>query len=589
MNPEPSRLPERDERLGEILADWIEAAERGETPDRTEWLARHAEFAAELEEFLANRARLQEEAEPLYQAVRTTAALAPSRDDTPHPLSQESTDVLFAAGMIGRSVGEHDLLEEIGQGGMGLVYRARHRRLQRLVALKMLRADVLPSAGDVQRFRNEAELLAQLDHPHIVPVHDVGEHEGRVYFSMKLIAGSSLDRQLARFADDPRAAARLVAQAARAVHHAHQRGILHRDLKPANILLDAEGQPHVTDFGLAKRVESDGSLTQTGAIVGTPQYMAPEQTSGRKGAVTTATDVYGLGAVLYALLTGRPPFRGETVLETLEQVREREPEPPHRINTKVDRDLETICLKCLQKESPKRYESAQALAEDLERWLKGEPLLARRIGWSGRLWRWCQRKPLLASLVTSTGSLLVMLITGLAVSTVWIAGERADAVRQRDDANRQRVLVEEQARLVRSHLYAAELRLAHQDWRLGNRPSFDARMALHVDEPGWDDVRGFEWHYLRRLGQRPRSVLHGFNEAIYHIAFSPDGKELATAGREQGFNVFDAVNWKELSGPAFGGHTGGRGQLGGIFPGWQSPGHRQRRWDGASVGPCVPA
>ncbi len=356
MNPEPSMLPERDEQLGEILAAWIEAAERGEAPDSAEWLARHASFAPELAQFLANRARLQEAAEPLRQAVQAMAAVAPSSRATPDPTSQESTGALPAAEMIGRSVGEHDLLEEIGQGGMGLVYRARHRRLQRLVALKMLRTNVLSAAGDVQRFRNEAEVLAQLDHPHIVPIHDVGEHEGRVYFSMKLIEGGGLDGQLERFRDDPQGAARLVAQVARAVHHAHQRGILHRDLKPSNILLDREGQPHVSDFGLSKRIESDGSLTQTGAIVGTPQYMAPEQTSGRKGAVTTATDVYGLGAVLYAILTGRSPFQGETVLETLEQVREREPEPPRRSNTKVDRDLETVCLKCLQKESQRRYE-----------------------------------------------------------------------------------------------------------------------------------------------------------------------------------------------------------------------------------------
>jgi tetratricopeptide (TPR) repeat protein/tRNA A-37 threonylcarbamoyl transferase component Bud32 len=429
MNPEPSMLPEPDERLGDILAAWIEAAERGEAPDSAEWLARHASFAPELAQFLANRARLQEAAEPLRQAVRAMAAVAPSSRALPSPTSQESTGALPAAEMIGRSVGEHDLLEAIGQGGMGLVYRARHRRLQRLVALKMLRTNVLSAAGDVQRFRNEAEVLAQLDHPHIVPIHDVGEHEGRVYFSMKLIEGGGLDGQLERFRDDPKGAAHLVAQVARAVHHAHQRGILHRDLKPSNILLDREGQPHVSDFGLSKRIESDGSLTQTGAIVGTPQYMAPEQTSGRKGAVTTATDVYGLGAVLYALLMARPPFQGETVLETLEQVREREPETPHRINPKMDRDLETICLKCLQKEPQRRYESAQALAEDLERWLNGEPILARPISSLKRLWRWCGRNRVIACLLGFSGLLLMLGFAGLLIGISLLSRERdlADA------------------------------------------------------------------------------------------------------------------------------------------------------------------
>jgi eukaryotic-like serine/threonine-protein kinase len=430
MNPEPSMLPERDERLGEILAAWIEAAERGETPDRAEWLARHAEFATELEEFLANRARLQEVTEPLCQAVRVTA-IAPSRGNIPLAMSQENTSVLPIAEMIGRSVGEYDLLAVIGQGGMGLVYRARHRRLQRLVALKMLRANVLSDAGDVQRFRNEAEVLAQLDHPHIVPVHNVGEHEGRFYFSMKLIEGGGLNEQLGRFRDDPHRAARLVAQVARAVHHAHQRGILHRDLKPSNILLDREGQPHISDFGLAKRIETDASLTQTGAIVGTPQYMAPEQTSGRKGAVTTATDVYGLGAVLYALLTGKPPFQGETVLETLEQVREREPGSPRRINAKVDRNLETICLKCLAKEPARRYGSAEAVAEDLECWLRGEPVVARSVGWTERLRRSMRRHK---SAVWAASVLLFALMCVGVINAIWWVQQQTEAAKKQTAA-----------------------------------------------------------------------------------------------------------------------------------------------------------
>jgi serine/threonine-protein kinase len=427
MNPDPSMLPEPDERLGEILAAWIEAAEQGHAPDSAEWLARHAEFAPELQEFLVNRERLQATAEPLCQAVRGMAAVAPSSGATPLPMSQISTDVLPATGMIGRSVGDYDLLAEIGQGGMGLVYTARHRRLQRVVALKMLRTNVLSEAGDVQRFRNEAEVLAQLDHPHIVPVHDIGEHEGRVYFSMKLIEGGGLDRQLIRFTNDPRAAARLVAQVARAVHHAHQRGILHRDLKPSNILLNREGQPHVSDFGLAKRIEADGSLTQTGAIVGTPQYMAPEQTSGCKGAVTTATDVYGLGAVLYALLTGRPPFRGETVLETLEQVRDLDPEPPSKSNPRIDRELEAVCLKCLHKDPMRRYASAEDLAEDLERWLRGEPVVAQRPSPAQWAIKWCKRR-LAAVVIAAVVSFVVAIGLSVAVALIWQANAQKAAL-----------------------------------------------------------------------------------------------------------------------------------------------------------------
>jgi serine/threonine-protein kinase len=320
---------------------------------------------------------------------------------------------------------------------------ARQRSLDRLVALKMIRAARLASAVDVQRFRNEAETVAQLDRPGIVPIYEVGAVEGQVYFSMKLVEGGSLAGQLDRFATAPRAAARLLAAIARAVHYAHQRGILHRDLKPSNILLSVRSdplqrvgaarpaeaghyEPMITDFGLAKRVEADGSLTQSGVLVGTPSYMAPEQASGKKGAIITATDVHGLGAVLYALLTGRAPFRGETVLDTLEQVKQREPEPPSRSNRRVDYDLETICLKCLEKEPARRYGSAEALAKDLERWLAGElSIRARPISRLARLGRWCRRNPVRAGAVALL--LAVLLLIG---GSLWGQHRQAAAKEQ---------------------------------------------------------------------------------------------------------------------------------------------------------------
>jgi serine/threonine-protein kinase len=272
----------------------------------------------------------------------------------------------------------------------------------------MLLGGTFVSDVDHQRFRNEAESVANLDHPNIVPIYEVGEYEGLSYFSMKLIDGPSLADRISNRGKGnsdscpstlPHAAcripqseaARLVATVARAVHHAHQRGILHRDLKPSNILIDAQGEPHVTDFGLAKRVAASSELTQSGAIVGTPSFMAPEQTSGKKSAVTTATDVYSLGAVLYALLTGRPPFLGDSILETIEQVRDQAPEPPSGVNRRVDRDLETICLKALDKDPQRRYESARELAEDLERWLRGEPIFARPSSLLHRVSLWSRR------------------------------------------------------------------------------------------------------------------------------------------------------------------------------------------------------
>jgi serine/threonine protein kinase len=311
MTPESSEFSDRESELGAVICTCLKAVEAGEAVDPRELQARHPQFAAELAAFFAGRDRFERFVAPVRAAVRGGSTATDSRDAT--------ADNQTAAGLgpLPRAFGAYELLEEIGRGGMGVVYRARHLPLGRLVALKVVRAGGHAWPEEVQRLRNEAETVALLDHPNIVPVYDVGEHDGQVYLAMKLVDGASLSEQLARFVGRPKLAAQLLVTVARAVHHAHQRGVLHRDLKPSNILLDAEGLPHVSDFGLAKRATADSGLTQSGALVGTPSCMAPEQASGQKGQVTTATDVYGLGAVLYALLTGRPPFRGDTVLETL--------------------------------------------------------------------------------------------------------------------------------------------------------------------------------------------------------------------------------------------------------------------------------
>jgi serine/threonine protein kinase len=282
--------------------------------------------------------------------------------------------------------GDYELLAELGRGGMGVVYKAYEPALNRLVALKMVLPGALPDAAELARFQSEAAAAARLQHPHIVKVHRVGVQDGRHFYSMDLIEGASLAQRVSEGPLPGRVAARYLACVARAIHHAHQQGILHRDLKPGNILVDKGDRPHVTDFGLAKQLSADRGQTRTGAVLGTPSYMAPEQAVGSKE-LGPATDTYGLGALLYELLTGRPPFRGETPLDTLMQVIEHEPAPPRLLNPHVDRDLETICLKCLSKRPADRYASAEALAEDLERYLAGESIRARSFNMIDRLAR----------------------------------------------------------------------------------------------------------------------------------------------------------------------------------------------------------
>jgi serine/threonine-protein kinase len=306
-------------------------------------------------------------------------------------------------------IGDYELLEEVGRGAQGVVFRARQKSLNRKVALKVIRLGQWASKADLKRFRREAEAAAGLDHPGIVPIYEVGEHEGSCYFSMKFVEGGQLDKVVKREPLAIRQAAELVAKVARTVHYAHEHGILHRDIKPGNVLLDARGEPHLTDFGLARLIESDSTVTRTLEVMGTPSYMAPEQALGNHAAVAQPTDVYGLGAVLYQLLTGHPPFAGGTTYETIKLVLETEPAPPRLWNRKIDRDLSTICLHCLEKDPQRRFQSALELAEDLDRWLKHEPIRARRTGIFARSKKWVQRN-LTAALLVATLAALVTVV-----------------------------------------------------------------------------------------------------------------------------------------------------------------------------------
>ncbi len=301
--------------------------------------------------------------------------------------------------------GDYELLEEIGRGGQGVVYRARQKSLNRTVALKVIGLGHWATEAHLKRFRLEAEAAASLEHPGIVPIHEVGERDGSCYFSMKFVEGGQLDEVAKRQPIPIRQAVELIAKVARTVHYAHEHGILHRDIKPGNILLDQKGGPHLTDFGLARLVESESTVTRTLEVMGTPSYMAPEQAVGNNAAVSSATDVYGIGAVLYQLLTGHPPFAGGTTYETIKLLLDTEPRQPRLLNPKIDRDLSTICFKCLEKDPRRRYASALALAEDLEHWLKHEPILARHTGIFTRGKKWLRRNPKL--IATGAAGLLI--------------------------------------------------------------------------------------------------------------------------------------------------------------------------------------
>ncbi|MCE9534480.1 MAG: serine/threonine protein kinase [Planctomycetes bacterium] len=318
----------------------------------------------------------------LFTPAQTSQPVAPMLPDDLNNLptstlpADQPTGPSLALKLIMPFIEGYEILGILGQGGMGVVYKARQQKLNRTVALKMLLPSVVGSSGEGQRFRTEVEATASLNHPHIVHIFECGERDGSLFYSMEHIEGSSLQERLSDGPLAGRAAAGYLAKVAAAIEHAHQQGILHRDLKPSNILLDTHDQPHVTDFGIAKRLTDSAGPTRTGSILGTPSYMAPEQASGSKN-LTPATDVWGLGALLYCLLTGRPPFLAESLTDTLMQVLENDPAPPRLLNPKVERDLETICLKCLEKDPNQRYPSAAALADDLNHYLAGEPINAR--------------------------------------------------------------------------------------------------------------------------------------------------------------------------------------------------------------------
>jgi WD40 repeat protein len=427
----------------------------------------------------------------------------------------------------------YEILGELGRGAMGVVYHARHVLLNRPCALKMILAGAHADAIASVRFLAEAEAVARLHHPNVVQIHHIGAAGGLPFLELEYVDGGSLDRCLDGTPWPARRAAALVEPLARGIAEAHRLGLVHRDLKPSNVLLSAGDLPKITDFGLAKALATDSGLTATGLILGTPSYMAPEQAGGRSKDVGPAADVYALGAILYELLTGRPPFRGATVLETLEQVKAAEPVPPSRLVPGLPRDAETIALECLQKEPARRYDTATALAEDLRRYQAGEPILARPVGAAERAWRWCRRNPATAGLLASLALLLTAVAAGSATAYVRESRLRAQAVAAEAEARAEA----ESSRRLR---YASDVRLAGQLWESDEGTAEQVVRLLDAQgpAPGQADLREFAWRYQWTLLNRSGIALAGHDGAVPALAFTPEGR-LATIDSAGTLRVWD--------------------------------------------------
>ncbi|MCI0640941.1 MAG: serine/threonine-protein kinase [Gemmataceae bacterium] len=512
-----------EQRLHEVLAEYLLAADSGQAPDRSTLLARYPDLATELESFFQN----QEQVDRLADSMRLCKTVS---DHPPGSLFQS------------RSFGDFEVLEIIGAGGMGVVYKARQISLNRIVALKMIRPGGR-TPDDIERFlRAEAAVAANLEHPNIVPIYEMGGIEGGTFISLKFIEGLTLRQwiQDQHKADSPNDSAvqaqavQILASVARAVHYAHERGILHRDLKPSNILLEAHQQPFVTDFGLAKHVlpspaeesttctaglSSAGQGEHDAEIVGTPLYMAPEQAAGVPQ-LTTAADIYSLGAILYEILTGTPPFRGDSLLATLRLAQHADPVRPRALNPRVDRDLEAICLKCLEKDPSRRYGSALALAEDLERWQAGEPIHARRVSSWERAWKWAKRRPATAALIA-----LLILVPAAGFPVVTWLWQRAETARGTAEA----ALAAKLVALARSHWLAGDVEQAKQ--------------CLAECLPAYRDGA---WRYLHRACNA-QLLLLPHETRVKALRWHPDSKRLLCIGLGGLSTFWDMTSGTRLS------------------------------------------
>jgi WD40 repeat protein len=526
-----------------------------------EYQRRFPQYGAELPVTLEQTAHRPPPSEQEVAVASRGETLAPDpapnskagADGVTQPPSGESHTVTPTTWPI---IPGYHIVGELGRGGMGVVYKAYQVQLKRLVAVKMILAGAHAGLEEQARFRREAEAVASLQHPHIVQIHEVGEQDGRPYFSLEFVDGGSLEKKLDGTPWPAHQTARLVETLARAMHAAHQRGIIHRDLKPANVLLTTEGMPKITDFGLAKRLDMEAGQTQSGAILGTPSYMAPEQAESKNKQIGPAADIYALGAILYEMLTGRPPFKAATPLDTVLQVMSEEPISLRRLQPKLPRDLETICLKCLEKEPGKRYVSALALGEDLRRFLNREPIQARPVGVPARFGRWCRRNPVVAGL----GATIALLLVIATMAALVVAGQQADlravaqqneasAITAKEDAERAsresqlaKAAAEKTSRDLETALFTSNINLAYREWLANNSGS--PELLLDVCPAKY---RGWEWHFLNRLCHPELLAIQQKEQVrIMGLALRPDGRRLATLNVAGVVRIYEVPTGKEL-------------------------------------------